>query len=248
MGEKHTGHVWRERRECTPRGACPLMCHLNFKILAMKNHFCNSHWKALFLKSLYWRGSIPFWHRIPAPPLTIDSSRKGTKYSQCIMKAREAREAHVVWDKASRTDNRERKSKVQKCIQEWTKLGISNKQTHTLLVEVRFLMFPDFQIVNWTQQNYFLAFQALLPRWTEELHSYRDHTEEKFFKATSQPQIITLKWREVRLSLASRLELVLILSLVHKGNYHLQLKKKQLTDWPVLQRKRELIKRLLITL
>ena len=43
------------------------------------------------------------------------------------------------------------------------------------------------------------------------------------------------------------LELVRILSLVHEGNYHLQLEEKQLTDWPVLQRTRELIKYLLIT-
>ena len=87
--------------------ACPLTCHLNFKILAIKNHLHNSDLKLDFLKSPYLRGSIPFWDRILAPPFTANMPRKGIKHSRCIVKAREARGSNLVGDKVAGTDNRE---------------------------------------------------------------------------------------------------------------------------------------------
>lgn len=48
MGEKHRGHVCKGEKGTYTQRSLFTMCHLNFKILTMKNHLHNSHWKSSF--------------------------------------------------------------------------------------------------------------------------------------------------------------------------------------------------------
>lgn len=154
--------TWGEGREWR---TCPLICHLNFIIVSIKNHLHNSDLKSDFLKPPHWRGIMPFWDRTLSHPFYL------TKHSQCNVKVRKAKGSHQFEMELTTVQQ----AKAQRCIKEAINLRISYRHTSSLgRLGFSYFLFSRLEIE---------LFRLSWAWWTQELHSYPEsHSEEKFSK------------------------------------------------------------------